>query len=480
MKSAHRANVLGSQRGLAIAKLLIVVAVIAVAAIWYLNNEGGELKQQAMIQAASIAGSVAEDMLDRADSERANQLHKVPISVEKINDFIFQARGIGNTHVITTSAGHVMFDTGLALQAARQLQELQKVLPEGEITHIITSHSHADHIGGVKFWQKPDTEIIAHHDFLEEQRYLKDLEPYFWSRNRLLFPFMPEQPPEAGMFAYGGVTPTITVQDWEVYRFEQGGVIFEVYGTPGAEGADNIVLWLPQHKILFSGDTFGPMFPQFPNVFTMRGEKVRKPVEYIRSLDLMIALQPEVIVPSHFSPVVGLENTVGGMQRMREAVDSVHAQVVAGMNAGKTLYQLMEEVRLPAGSELTQGHGKVSWAVKSIWEYYATWFHFESTTELYPVPTRAVYADVAVLAGVEALIQQAQNYRQQGSCVKALHVLEMALAAEPQRAAALSEQQSCLQELLQEALVLNNTYEVMWLEKQIELTTSALGFASGG
>lgn len=448
-------------------KVLGVIALLAVAAVIYGNLGGADLKQKAMIEAASLAGNVAADVLDRASSERANQLHNVPISVKKINDYIFQARGIGNTHVITTSEGHVLFDTGLSLQAANQLKQLKAVIPEGDITHIVASHSHADHIGGVKFWQQAETEVIAHQDFSEEQRYLKDLEPYFWSRNRLLFTFMPEEPASDPMFSYGGVTPTITVADWEVYKFEQGGVEFEVYGTPGAEGADNIVLWLPQEKILFSGDTFGPLFPQFPNVFTMRGEKIRKPVEYIKSLELMIALQPEMIVPSHFSPVMGIESTVGGMQRMRDAVAHVHDSVVAGMNDGKSMYQLMEEIRLPAGLELSQGHGKVSWAVKSIWEYYATWFHFDSTTELYNVPARDVYTDIAELAGADALVGRAAEYRSSGQCLRALHLLEMALSMSPAMNTALQEQNACLEIMLEEARVLNNTYEVMWLESRI-------------
>jgi alkyl sulfatase BDS1-like metallo-beta-lactamase superfamily hydrolase len=455
-------------------KVLIAVVVLGVAGWLYNSLSGGDLKQQAMIEAASVAGNLATGMLDRAESERANQLHNVPISLEKINDFIFQARGIGNTHVITTSEGHVMFDTGLSIQAANQLKMLKEVLPEGDITHIIASHSHADHTGGIKFWQRQDTEIIAHSDFAEEQRYLTELEDYFWNRNRLLFTFMPESPPKDNMFSYGGVEPTITVGDWEVYRFEQGGVQFEIYGTPGAEGADNVVLWLPEEKILFSGDTFGPLFPQFPNVFTMRGEKVRKPMEYIRSLDLMIALRPEVIVPSHFSPVVGVENTVGGMKLMRDALQYVHDAVVAGMNNGKTMYQLMDEIRLPAELELTQGHGKVSWAVKSIWEYYATWFHFESTTELYHVPVRDVYADLGELAGADALVAKAADYRSSGQCLRALHLLEVALATSPQLSSAWQEQAACLQIMLEEAQILNNSYEVMWLEAELVKSQAAL------
>jgi alkyl sulfatase BDS1-like metallo-beta-lactamase superfamily hydrolase len=454
-------------------KLLLVVAVVGLGGLLYSIFSGEDLKQKAMIEAASVAGNVAADVMNRADSERANQLHNVPITIERISDTIFQARGIGNTHVITTSEGHVMFDTGISIQAANQLKMLRDVLPEGDITHIIASHSHADHIGGVKFWKQPDTEIIAHVDFAEEQRYLTELEPYFWSRNRLLFPFMPEEP-AGGMFAYGGVEPTITVADWEVYRFEQGGVVFEVYGTPAAEGADNIILWLPEEKILFSGDAFGPLFPQFPNVFTMRGEKIRKPVEYIRSLELMIALQPEVIVPSHFSPVEGVENTVGGLVKMRDAVRYVHDAVVEGMNDGNSMHELMRSIELPPELALSQGHGRVSWAVKSIWEYYSTWFHFDSTTELYPVGASEVYGDLLEMIGSEALVARAASYREQGDYVHALHMLEVALADYSDNREALQERKAVLEGLLSDAQVLNNTYEVMWLESRIEATQASL------
>ncbi len=430
---------------------------------------GAGERRGAPLESASVSGEV----MARADSERASQLHQVPVRVERIGDSIYQARGVGNVHVIATPSGHVLFDTGLATQAAEQRAALREALPAGDITHIILSHSHADHTGGVGLWRQRGTRIIAHHDFAEEQRYLGELEPYFWRRNRLLFPFMPERP-QGGPLAYGGIVPDIVVRDWQVHEFEQGGARFEVYGTPAAEGADNVVLWLPDERILFSGDAFGPLFPQFPNVFTMRGEKIRKPVEYIRSLELMIALRPEMIVPSHFAPVRGLDNTLGGMRRMRDAVRHVHDAVVAGMNAGRSVHQLMREIALPEELYLSQGHGKVSWAVKSIWEYYATWFHFDSTTELYGVPARAVHAQLGELAGVEALLAAAAGRRELGQCVHALHLLEIALAGDPGHQGALRERRQCLEMLLEEARVLDNSYEVRWLESRIAATAARL------
>ena len=108
----------------------------------------------------------------------------IPIEVRKLADNVYQARGVANTQVIATSEGHVVYDTGLATQAAKQRRLLGEALPEGPITHVILSHSHQDHAGGTRFWTEDDTEIVAHFEYPEEQRYLKELEDFLWTRNR--------------------------------------------------------------------------------------------------------------------------------------------------------------------------------------------------------------------------------------------------------------------------------------------------------
>lgn len=215
---------------------------------------------------------------------------RIPMGSDTASSEIPRFR-VGNTMMITTDEGNVIFDNGLVLQVEPQLRALKKV-SDAPVRYIVLSHSHADHIGGTRFWQEQGTEIVTHEDFVEEQRYLSELEPYQYQRNRTLFPWMPawEDRPDIAMMRYGGIEPTITVGDWETHSFTLGGVEFQVIGTPGAEGADNAVLWLPGQKILFSGDFFGPQFPQFPNVFTMRGEKIRKPMEYVKSLHILEVL----------------------------------------------------------------------------------------------------------------------------------------------------------------------------------------------
>ncbi len=454
-----------------------LLALVSICAVVLFASK--DARRATELRLAEAAGNIATRVVaSRSEGGGAADFISIPIEVRKLNEIIFQARGVANTQVIATSEGHVVFDTGLATQAAKQRRILDDALPPGDITHVILSHSHQDHVGGTRFWVEDETEIVAHRVFSEEQRYLLDLQDYLWSRNRMLFPFMPENPIKSGPFAYGVIEPTLVVDDTKPLRFEQGGIRFEVLSTPGAEGLDNLCLWLPDKLILFSGDTFGPNFPQFPNIFTMRGEKVRKPIEYIASLERLIELGPEMIVPSHQDPIRGREKIRADLVKMRDAVRYVHDATIAGMNAGKTVHELMAEIELPEPLALSQIHGRVSWAVKSIWEYYATWFHFDSTTELYAVPVRSVQPELARLAGIDAITKLAAEHVEADENVEALHLLEVALAGDSSHRAALEARLSALQNLLNQAEgSFQNSYEMDWLKYRIRATNESLAGA---
>ena len=479
----------GYQRGGVLSIVLVLVVLVQLVLIAYLLLGGdGKVKREAQIQILSAAGDAAVRAMEkRRPPPSGEQTHGSavdliynPIELKSISDSIHYATGVAKTVVINTPEGNVVFDTGLSIQAAKMIKTLRPVMKDAPVTHVVVSHSHADHAGGVNLWREKGTEVITHREFPEEQRYLAELEPYFYSRNRTLFPWIPEKSPDLGILNYGNVDPTILVDEGADYRFTLGDMEFMVISTPGAEGADNICLWLPKEKILFTGDFFGPQFPQFPNVFTMRGEKIRKPVEYIRSLNKIIALEPEMIVPAHYAPVDDKAEIMANLVRTRDAVQHVHDSVVAGMNAGKSLWQLMREIKLPEELDLVQNHGKVDWAVRSIWEYYSTWFHFESTTELYAYPAREVYPYVADAAGIEVLLAGATEYLENGNPVHALHLVEMGLAGDPAHTHALELQLKILKDLKGKASSgVSNDYEIFWLDNQIVNTEELLGRPTG-
>ena len=454
--------------------LLITLGVLALilAAVLVLPNLD-RLQSKARQTIASAAGKAAVANMSGVVAENnarglaAAELITLPIAVSEVAPGIFQASGVGNSFAIKTGEGSVIFDTGLIIQGSEQIAKLKAAVGDEEPKKIILSHSHADHVGGTRLWDEGNAEIVAHVEFEEEQRYLTELNPYLHQRNRTLFPWIPETPRTLPGMNFRGLIPDVRVGNGEPYRFTLGGRRFEVYGTPGAEGADNIVLWLPDEKILLSGDFFGPQFPQFPNVFTMRGEKVRKPIEYIDSLNRILALEPEMILPSHLDPVVGDDKIARDMRKIRDAVQYVHDETVAGMNSGFSVEELMSSVVLPQELSLSQSHGKVSWAVKSIWEYYATWFHFDRTSELYPTSQRAILADIAELMDLDAARSKVRGFLDAEEPEKALLLLELlegATVTETQRAL----RTETLLALKKQAEPIGNDYELYWLDSELE------------
>lgn len=468
--------------------LLILVAVFAgvVAGFWLGQSDLGRVvdERRAEFTGALASAYVASqtDIDERAEVKTVAGLQHIDVAVDEVANGVFRASGVGNTFLIRTEAGNVLFDTGLGTQSARQKRLLQAVVA-GEVTHIVLSHSHADHIGGTKFWlaEFPDAHVIAHAKFLEGQAYLRALEQHFWSRNRLLYTFMPEEPPE-GLVAYGGVTPDIEVREGEVLSLEIGGVSFEIMGTAGAEGDDNLVLWLPEQQLLFSGDFFGPLFPMVPNLFTLRGEKFRDPLAYVRSLDRLIALEPEMVLPSHFDEIKGSQAIAHDMRRMRDATRYIHDATIAGMNRGDSLWTLMRTIKLPPELALSQGHGKVSWNVRSIWEHYSTWFHFESTTELYPLQVRELYAELSELGGGAAVFESAaQRHLESGLFEAALHFVEIGLAAAPAHRGLLGVRLEALNQLLTRAFAEGSNYsETGWLKSRIAATEAEISESQSG
>ena len=139
------------------------------------------------------------------------------------------------------------------------------------------------------------------------------------------------------------------------------------------------------------------------------------------------------------------------------------------------MYTLMREIQLPPELALSEVHGKVSWGVRSIWEGYTGWFHFDSTTGLYPVPASSIHADLAELAGGPgALAGRAAARVGAGQPVEALYLLEVALGAEPGHRAALEVRLAALELLLERSGGVNH-HEVLWLEDRIVRTREALG-----
>jgi glyoxylase-like metal-dependent hydrolase (beta-lactamase superfamily II) len=379
-----------------------------------------------------------------------------------INDFVFMAKDISNAYLVRTDDGDVLVNTGFMDNAERNKGLLAPVR-RGSLRSIILTQAHPDHYGGVPAFREAGTKIAAGNGFVETWRFYMGLMPFSIPRNRKLWGTTIKRP--ANPIPPPFVQPDILVD--RDFAFEQGGRRFELIATPGGETLDAIVVWMPNEHILFTGNLFGPVFLSMPNLCTIRGDKPRSVVRYLDSLDRVRNLGAELLITGHGEPIRGAGTIRAGLDRMFAAVSYVNEATIAGMNAGKDVHTLMREISLPDDLKIGEFHGKVSWAVRTIWEEYASWFHYDSTTSLYGVPRTSVDADLAELAGGAArLAERARQHIEAGRPLQALHLLDVALGAEPRHADALATKKAALEQLLA-ASGGTNLSETMWLKSEI-------------
>ena len=394
-----------------------------------------------------------------ADLVRAGDQQK---EAEPITEFVFMAKDISNAYLVTTPAGDVMVNTGF-MDNVERTKGLLAPRRTGPLRYIILTQAHPDHYGGVPAFREAETRIIAERRFVDTWRYFHELGPYIARRSAKLWASTMKRaanaprPPE--------VVPDIAVD--RRYELELGGRHFEVISTPGGESLDSLTVWMPKERIAFTGNLFGPVFLAVPNLVTVRGDKPRLVQRYLRSLDTVRRLGAQLLITGHGEPIRGAEVIRAALDKMHAAVSYINEAVIAGMNAGKDVHTLMREIKLPPQLAIGEGHGKVSWAVRSIWEEYSGWFHYDSTTSLYGVPRSSIAADLVELAGgAGALAARARQRLSEGRPLEALHLLDVALGAERTNAEALAVKREALEALLREAGGANLS-EVMWLKSEI-------------
>ncbi len=381
-----------------------------------------------------------------------------------ITPFIFMARDISNAYLVTSADGDVMINTGF-MDDSNQARNLSLFKPHrtGPLHYIILTQSHADHFGGVPVFKEVGTKIIGGPGFNEANHDMMKLQAFFGPRSKKLW---------GSTLQRGGapkpaphVKPDILVD--RTLTIEQGGRIFEMISAPDGETVDNLIVWMPKEKIAFTGNITGPVWNSMPFLCTLRGDKMRMVWNYLKSMAKLRDLGAEMIITGHGEPISGADTIRADIDRMIGAVTWVRDYTHEGMIAGKTVHQLMREVQLPEHLKIAEFHGKISWAVKSIWEQYAGWLHYEDgTTALYGVPRSSVYGDIAALAGVDALVERAGEHVAAGRPLEAIHLLDIALSAEPDHIAGRGVKKAALEALLK-ASGGSNLSETMWLKSEI-------------
>lgn len=386
---------------------------------------------------------------------------------EKITDTIYMVKDISNLYLVKTDDGDILINAGFMGSAERN-RKLLAPLRSGPLHAIFLTQAHADHFGGVPPLKESDTKIVAQESFAETQSFFEVLKPYLGSRSGKLWGGTIKRRSDP----VPHIVPDITFE--KRIDLNYGGRRFEAIATPGGEAPDAMVVWLPDDRTVFTGNLFGPVFMSVPNFNTVRGDKPRLASRFLESLDTVRKLGAELLITGHGEPIRGKVKIQTDLDKLYDAVSYLRDETIAGMNAGKDVHTLMREITLPEQLRLGEFHGKVNWAVKSIWHELSGWFMYDSTTSLYGVPRDSVHNDLAELAGgAHALATRARQKVNNGAPLEALHLLDIALDSEPNYREALVVKKTALEHLL-EASGGSNLSEVMWLKSEISLVEKVI------
>jgi glyoxylase-like metal-dependent hydrolase (beta-lactamase superfamily II) len=228
---------------------------------------------------------------------------------------------VSNAAFVVTPEGVVVVDALGAPVLARELLAAIRTITPLPVKQVVVTHYHADHIYGLQVFKDAGATIVAHEQGrsyltsdaaqLRLQASRQELAPWIDAHTRLVPADRWISAPE---------------------RFTLGGVEFLLQPAGPAHTPEDLVLVLPQQRVLIAGDlVFRGRVP-----FVGQADSAR----WVRSLDALLALQPALIVPGH-GPVssdaaadlvltrdylVHLRATMGDAARNLEPFDEAYAK----------------------------------------------------------------------------------------------------------------------------------------------------------
>jgi len=384
---------------------------------------------------------------------------------QRVTDGIYKATGFGNSFLVVTDKGNVIIDTSLDLYAPGHKKLLNAVNTD-EPKYIIITHGHGDHTGGIPIWRGKNTEVIAQKESVEFLHYQKRLSGFFGRQNAAQFNISDRNVNGENPGNYDATIPATILFD-KKYSLDMGNMTFDIRSAP-AETYDALTVWISERKAVFVGDL---LYTSFPNIYTLRGTKPRWALDYVNALNEVLKLDAEILLGSHGEPIIGAEEIKKVLTLHRDAILYVHDATVAGMNEGKDVHTLIEEIELPEELYIKQPYGTVAWSVRGIYDGYIGWFDGNPTTMLGIKPAQANSDLIEMAGGADMVSKRAQLLAEKGNADQALALTDSILSIDPRHKGALTVRLAILTKMHEES---GNYNEKGWLGHGIREAEKAL------
>jgi cyclase len=246
-----------------------------------------------------------------------------PLVVRQLKPDVYWIEGGGgSTGFIVGQNGVVVIDAKTTPAAAKEMLADIAMATSKPITHVIITHSDADHVNGLAAFPAGLT-IIAHEINKKEQ--------------------------EIALAAGGrGAPPADHLPTMVVTKTKEAltldGVKIELYHWAPAHTGGDLVVYLPDQKIVFTGDIAATNHP-FARIHTENG-KNGSSAGWIESMKAMIALNADTYITGHGNPQTKAD-LQAHMATVVERREKVKAMVAQGKSLPEVLAALPDSESVP-------------------------------------------------------------------------------------------------------------------------------------
>ncbi|ODB83625.1 hypothetical protein A3193_12085 [Candidatus Thiodiazotropha endoloripes] len=188
-----------------------------------------------------------------------------------------------NFGVIITGDGVVLIDSGATNEGARMIHAAVKRITDKPVKWVINSGGQDHRWMGNGYFKKPGVTIIASEKAVVDQKARKEAQlDRLWSLVG-----------KKGIEGTSYIHADATFSQQKI--LEVGNTRIEIYHAGHAHTPGDSYIWLPEHKVMFSGDIV--YTDRLLGVGSMSAHK-----SWIATFEAMAAKQPEIVVGGHGNP----------------------------------------------------------------------------------------------------------------------------------------------------------------------------------
>jgi alkyl sulfatase BDS1-like metallo-beta-lactamase superfamily hydrolase len=353
------------------------------------------------------------------------------------NESCHLIHSFGNIGIIETHEGLVVCDVALRQFAYSNFKTFRKITDK-PIRYLIYTHGHFDHAYGFgpfikeikkKGWKMP--QVIAHENCVKRFEKYRMLDKYHAWLNAQQFASMLGDRQQAPITSLETLNPTIIMKGNDAtFNFELGGIKFELYHDKG-ETDDSIWLWIPDKKLICTGDLMISSYPNVGNPYKVQ----RYPHDWALAMERMMEKDAEYLLPGHGRLIEGKENVREVLSITAEAMHFVHDEVVKRMNEGKWFEQIYHEM-LEIFPDKFKNHyilqpiyGCYQFAIHAAYRLYHGWYNTGNPTDLFPAKSEDIASEFLSIIDLTKYMEHAKKLFQEGKFQLALHLLDVVIKA---------------------------------------------------